>query len=489
MRTLHNTLEKEQEIVGQANIIEPVNILESSEHVIELIKTLYEKIEAAIVQPALISNVQKIVQESMSSSDLTLLSSSDQEMLKRILINRFDPAAHIFMWCTCVNAGYRIQFIMILINTVLKKHAVDKKRLKYISMSSGMLLQDYLTVKELLYRGYNLNLTLIDPFNPKQAQLNFLEDQLKHIKNPTKRKKAEQELLKNWKIESDAIEAALKESEENPGEAYYNFIESKLGKEISPSGIIVIKEFGELLKADLGRKDTSSLWLSLSRDVQQFRSDCLVLKSNEKSSQDCIADIIVYVDSSLPLPENTNYLSKANTLKFFTSDPSLTTFSIIPELTVIFPPIIKPELYILKSMQSLAIKSFDDLLEAVKKVLTTLPKLNYQSRARKLHQVLESLHVNIDKKASVKNLYFFIIDGYTLYVSLAYDVYVAFLELIHEVATGDAVILWLDWDYDEKDAIIRRPTKNTILDPNTLPWRFNIINGGRSADIFMQLHY
>ena len=139
---------------------------------------------------------QKITKWLSPSTDQTQTALKNQ--LENILYEYFTTEwTTPLSWCTCVLDGNRIALIIDLIEQIKVTHPNRNQPLVYTSLGSGGLLQDYLTIKELLNAGYkNINVNLIDliypdvPLTPKEGLLNVTqqihETFLKQIKDVPK---------------------------------------------------------------------------------------------------------------------------------------------------------------------------------------------------------------------------------------------------------------------------------------------------------------
>ncbi len=75
-------------------------------------------------------------------------------------------------WCTCYKPSERIFFIIQLVLDIKKQFPNKSTKLIYTSLGSGGLLQDYLTLQELVRAGYNnITINIIDLSYPDITQL------------------------------------------------------------------------------------------------------------------------------------------------------------------------------------------------------------------------------------------------------------------------------------------------------------------------------
>lgn len=121
--------------------------------------------------------------ESAFKSEKSLNNPVIKNMLSRILINTF---TELFIdgyypsemsWCTCTKVSERLAFAVRLVQEIRNKFKNTTKKLIYTSFGSGNLLQDYLTLSELLLSHPSIQLHLIDfnyqyiPYGKKATKL------------------------------------------------------------------------------------------------------------------------------------------------------------------------------------------------------------------------------------------------------------------------------------------------------------------------------
>jgi len=77
----------------------------------------------------------------------------------RVAENRFDevnlyPTNFAIGWCECISAPERMSFVAQIVRDALRNYPNLNQQLVYTSLGSGELLQDLLTIQELVYAGY-----------------------------------------------------------------------------------------------------------------------------------------------------------------------------------------------------------------------------------------------------------------------------------------------------------------------------------------------
>jgi hypothetical protein len=199
--------------------------------------------------------------------------------LKRIIFSALmelnaDPI--LFDWCGCVPSPERITVAMNVVNDVSKNY-LPKNQLRYTSIATGSLLQDYIILQELKARGFkSMKINVIDPAYYSPADLK----KIKELVPLSERKQKHIDYIAsfNQKHQEGVIE----------------------GDEGNLSDSLALEEFTNRLKAD-GSAIEVIAWENTYDYIARAKQ-----YEKEKS------DVVLLIDASSGYFEQPNYPSLAN---------------------------------------------------------------------------------------------------------------------------------------------------------------------------------
>lgn len=137
------------------------------EYLDEIFSTLASFVDYFQLQKGLEKRVKNAVEKSKDAFRKSLIPQSQDALNDLIpIINRTLNAAlensiqsfyqdSAMNWCPCTSTGARIYFLLLLLKDITAEYRNPIRRLSYISLGSGTLLQDYITLLELIHAGYD----------------------------------------------------------------------------------------------------------------------------------------------------------------------------------------------------------------------------------------------------------------------------------------------------------------------------------------------
>lgn len=147
----------------------------NQELLIDTIQSIWDYKREEFSEKLISKEVGERLQEANLSSSISPATTENvnqlKDMLQRLLTKALVSPEGLLL-CLCINMGKRLTFIIELIQAIKQQYPNHKDLITYTSLGSGGLLQDYLTISELIATGYaQIKINIIDLEYPDITQL------------------------------------------------------------------------------------------------------------------------------------------------------------------------------------------------------------------------------------------------------------------------------------------------------------------------------
>jgi hypothetical protein len=172
-----------------------------------------------------LSVFEKTESKMPDAAAMVFFKSTLQRMIYSSIMNLYSELP-LFKWCDCISDAQRITLAINVVNDICKQYSPNKSKgpLRYTSIATGSLLQDYIILEELKVRGFTkMTINLIDPgyFSPAE-----IENLKKFMPLPKDKKHADHLLA--IAREADKLASKVEEAEEIAEKEKLQEVRSKL---------------------------------------------------------------------------------------------------------------------------------------------------------------------------------------------------------------------------------------------------------------------